>query len=175
MVDILSNAVRQIVEVVQLRRSETATPMRPLGVFLLTGTDGTEAIHIARAVAESAFGNSGPVLRFEMSEYKEKYLITKLIGPPPAMVGYGAPGLLTESVRLRPQQVILLERIEEAHADAQNILVAIAEQGSIVDNFGHHVDFRATILLMTIGAGVRPQSVILSDLFNLLDGLIDCG
>ena len=110
-----------------------------------------------------------------MSEYNEKYLITNLIGPPPAMVGYGPPGLLTESVRLNPNRVILLEGIDQAHMDAQRIVLAIAEQGSLFDNLGRQIDFRGTILLMTIGGGVQPQSVILPDLFDLLDGLIDCG
>jgi ATP-dependent Clp protease ATP-binding subunit ClpC len=175
MVDILANAVRVIIEVVQRRHSETMSPMRPLGLFLLTGADGAGAIHIAQDVAETALGDSGAILRFEMSEYKEKYLITNLIGPPPAMVGYGPPGLLTESVRLNPNCVILLEGIDQAHLDAQWILLEIAKRGSIFDNFGRQVDFRGTILLMTIGAGVTPQSVILPDLFDLLDGLIDCG
>jgi ATP-dependent Clp protease ATP-binding subunit ClpC len=175
MVDILANAVQHIVEVVQLRRSETASPMRPVAFFLLTGADGAEAIYIARAVAESAFENSGAVLWLEMSGYKERYLITTLIGPPPAMVGYGPPGVLTESVRLNPNRVILLEGIDQAHIDAQVILLEIAQRGALFDNFGRQIDFRGTILLMTIGAGVRPQSVILPDLLDLLDGLVDCG
>jgi ATP-dependent Clp protease ATP-binding subunit ClpA len=174
MVDILANAVRLIIEVVRQRRSETGRLIRPLGLFLLTGPNDAEAIHIARVVAESAFGDSGAVLRFEMSEYKEKYLITKLIGPPPAMVGFGPPGLLTEMIRLNPDRVILLEGIEQAHMDAQIIVLEIAQRGSLVDNFGRQVDFRETVLLMTIGAGVPSQSVILPDLFDLLDGSIDC-
>jgi ATP-dependent Clp protease ATP-binding subunit ClpC len=98
-----------------------------------------------------------------------------LVGSPPGIVGYGPPGLLIESVRLRPRQVILLERIEEAHTDAQNMLLAIAEQGSLFDNFGRQIDFRGTVILMTTAGGVPPQSVILPDLLNLLDGLINCG
>src|SRR5271165_2574440 len=163
MVDILAKAARLITEVVKRRRSEPERPMRPLGLFLLTGPESTEAIHIARVVAESALGDSEAVLRFEMSEYKEKYLITKLIGPPPAMVGFGPPGLLTETIRLNPERVIFLEGIEQAHLDAQRILLEIAQRGSLFDNYGRQVDFRATILLMTIGGGVPPRSVILPD------------
>jgi ATP-dependent Clp protease ATP-binding subunit ClpC len=175
MVDILENAARLITEVVRRRRSDTGRPMRPLGLFLLTGPDGAAANHIAAVVAESVLGDSGAVLRFEMSQFKEKYLITKLIGPPPAMVGFGPPGLLTEAIRLNPEQVVLLERIEEAHTDAQNMLLAIAEQGSLFDSFGRHVDFRGAVLLMTTAKGIPPQNVILPDLFGLLDGLIECG
>ena len=175
MLDIVENAARLITEVVQRRRSETGRPMQPLGLFLLTGPDGAAANHIARVVAESALGDSAVVLRFEMSEFKEKYLITKLIGPPPAMVGFGPPGLLTEAIRLNPEHVVLLERIEEAHPDAQRILLEIAQRGSLFDNYGRHVDFRGTVLLMTIAKGVPPQNVILPDLFGLLDGLIECG
>jgi ATP-dependent Clp protease ATP-binding subunit ClpC len=175
MVDILENTARLITEVVQRRRSGTGRPTRPLGLFLLTGPDGAAANHIARVVAESVLGDSGVVLRFDMSEFKEKYLITKMIGPPPAMMGFGPPGLLTEAIRLNPEQVVLLERIEEAHTDAQNMVLGIAEQGSLVDSFGRHIDFGRTVLLMTIAKGVRPQNVILPDLFGLLDDLIECG
>jgi ATP-dependent Clp protease ATP-binding subunit ClpA len=91
-----------------------------------------------------------------MAEYQEKYQISYLIGPPPGIVGYGPPGLLPESVRLNPDQVILLERIEEAHTDAQRILLDLAERGIVMDNYGRDVDYRSTVLLTTTAAGVVP-------------------
>jgi ATP-dependent Clp protease ATP-binding subunit ClpC len=166
---------RRITEFVRRRRAEPQRPNRPLGLFLLAGPGGAGAIQVARAVAESTFGDSGAILRFDMAEYQEKYQISDLIGPPPGIVGYGAPGLLPESVRLNPDQIILLERIEEAHTDAQRILLDIAERGIVMDNYGRDVDYRSTVLLITTAAGVVPQDVILPELFELLDDVIDCG
>lgn len=175
MTEILDNAAGLITQVVRSRQYESGRHMRPLGLFLLSGPDSARAIHIARVVAQSVFGDSEAVIRFEMSDYKEKYLICKLVGSPPAIVGYGPPGLLIEPVRLSPQQVILLEMIEEAHTDAQNMLLAIAKQSFLVDNLSRQVNFRGVVILMTTEGGVPPQSVILPDLFDLLDCVIDCG
>jgi hypothetical protein len=110
-----------------------------------------------------------------MAGYKERHQVGLLVGPPPAMVGYGPPGHLPEPVRLRPDQVVLLERIEQAHADAQNLLLHIAERGPFIDNHGRDVDFRKTTILLTTDAGVAPREVIRPELFVLLDDVIDFG
>jgi ATP-dependent Clp protease ATP-binding subunit ClpA len=167
------DAIRRIAGVVRRRRAGPRRPNRPLGRFLPIGPAEGVAIPIARRVAEALYGDPDALLRFDTAGYKDGRRIGLLVGPPPDFLGYGPPGLLIEPVRLRPEQVVLLDRIEKAHADAQNMLLQIAEEGSLCDNYGRHVDFRGTIVLVTTSAGVPTQGVIRPELFGLLDDVID--
>ncbi len=171
--DLTEAAARRISEVVLRRRAEPRRPSRPLGLFLLAGAGETVAAIVARAVAESVLGDSRAILRFDMAEYGEKCRITDLVGPPPGIVGYGPPGLLTEPIRLDPDRVVLLERIDRAHPDAQNMLHQIAEEGSLVEARGRIVDFGRAVLLLTTGAGVCVERVLKPELLGLLDGVIN--
>ena len=168
-------AIRRIDEIVRRRLAGAERPLQPLGFFLLAGPTEGEAIRVARGVAEALYSDPTALLRFDMAEYQEKRQIGLLVGPPPGIVGYGPPGQLPEPVRLRPEQVVLLERIEQAHADAQNVLLNIAEQAPFIDNFGREVSFRKALIMLTTEAGVVPREVIRPELFALLDDVIDFG
>ncbi len=171
----VDEAIRRIDEIVRRRLAGPERPLQPLGFFLLAGPTEGEAIRVAEGVAESLYGEPTALLRFDMAEYREKRQIGLLVGAPPGIVGYGPPGHLPEPVRFHPEQVVLLERIERAHADAQNVLLSIAEQAQFIDNFGREVSFRKALILLTTEAGVVPREVIRPDLFILLDDVIDFG
>lgn len=148
-----------------LRRSRTGLkdPNRPIGTFLFIGPTGCGKTLLSKALAKIVFGQEEALLQFDMSEYMEKYNVSRLIGSPPGYVGYEEGGQLTESVRRKPYCVILLDEIEKAHYDVFNMLLQIMEEGHLTDAFGRHVDFKNTILIMTsnIGAEVIKNKVSL--------------
>jgi len=140
-----------------VRRSRTGLKdtNKPIGSFVFIGPTGVGKSYLAGVLAEYLFGNEDAIIRIDMSEFMEKFSVSRLIGAPPGYVGYQEGGELTEKVRRRPYSVILLDEIEKAHPDVFNILLQVLDNGRLTDNLGHTVDFRNTILIMTSNAGSR--------------------
>ncbi|GAK01033.1 LOW QUALITY PROTEIN: ATP-dependent Clp protease, ATP-binding subunit ClpC [Geomicrobium sp. JCM 19055] len=160
MEDILHNrvvgqdeAVVAISKAVRRARAGLKIPKRPIGSFIFLGPTGVGKTELARAVAETLFGDEDAVLRVDMSEYMEKYSTSRLVGSPPGYVGYDEGGQLTEKVRQKPYSVILLDEIEKAHPDVFNILLQVLEDGHLTDSKGRKVDFRNTAIIMTSNVG----------------------
>lgn len=128
-------------------------PKRPIGSFIFLGPTGVGKTELARALAESIFGDEEAMIRIDMSEYMEKHSTSRLVGSPPGYVGYEEGGQLTEKVRRKPYSVVLLDEIEKAHPDVFNILLQVLEDGRLTDSKGRTVDFRNTILIMTSNVG----------------------
>ncbi|WP_448376244.1 ATP-dependent Clp protease ATP-binding subunit [Fervidobacterium sp.] len=146
-------AIGAIARAIRRARSGIKDPRRPVGVFLFLGPTGVGKTELAKALAEYLFGDEKALLRFDMSEYMEKFSVSRLIGAPPGYVGYEEGGELTERVRRRPYSVILFDEIEKADPDVFNILLQIMDDGRLTDSQGHIVDFRNTIIIMTSNIG----------------------
>jgi len=146
-------AVRAIARSIRRARSGLKDPRRPVGVFLFLGPTGVGKTELAKTLAEYLFGDEKALIRFDMSEYMEKFSVSRLIGAPPGYVGYEEGGALTERVRRRPFSVILFDEIEKAHPDVFNLLLQIMDDGRLTDSQGHVVDFRNTIIIMTSNIG----------------------
>jgi ATP-dependent Clp protease ATP-binding subunit ClpA len=128
-------------------------PRRPIGSFLFLGPTGVGKTELARALAEYLFDDDAAMVRIDMSEYMEKFAVSRLVGAPPGYVGYEEGGQLTEAIRRRPYQVVLLDEIEKAHPDVFNILLQVLDDGRLTDGQGRTVDFRNTVLIMTSNVG----------------------
>ncbi|ABR29904.1 Clp protease ClpX [Thermosipho melanesiensis] len=146
-------AVKAIARSIRRARSGLKDPRRPVGVFLFLGPTGVGKTELAKTLAEYLFGDEKALIRFDMSEYMEKFSVSRLIGAPPGYVGYEEGGTLTEKVRRRPFSVILFDEIEKAHPDVFNLLLQIMDDGRLTDSQGHVVDFRNTIIIMTSNIG----------------------
>ncbi len=146
-------AINAIARAIRRARSGLKDPRRPVGAFLFLGPTGVGKTELAKALAEYLFGDEKSLIRFDMSEYMEKFSVSRLIGAPPGYVGYEEGGALTEKVRRRPFSVILFDEIEKAHPDVFNILLQIMDDGRLTDSQGHIVDFRNTIVIMTSNIG----------------------
>ncbi len=142
-------AVAAVSRIVRQHRAGLADPRRPQGSFLFLGPTGVGKTELAKALAEFLYGDEGAVTRIDMSEYMEKFAVTRLIGAPPGYVGYEEGGQLTEAVRRKPYSVILLDEIEKAHPDVFNALLQVLDDGRLTDSHGRTVDFRHSILIMT--------------------------
>ncbi len=149
------DALVSIARSVRRARAGVKEPRRPIGSFLFLGPTGVGKTLLARALAEFMFGDEEALVQLDMSEYMEKFNISRLVGAPPGYVGYEEGGQLTEKVRRRPYSVILLDEIEKAHPDVFNILLQILEEGRLTDSFGRRVDFRNTVLIMTSNVGAE--------------------
>jgi ATP-dependent Clp protease ATP-binding subunit ClpC len=147
-------AIRAIAHAVRRSRSGLRNPRRPIGNFIFMGPTGVGKTLLARALAEFMFGDSEAIVQIDMSEYSEKFNVSRLVGAPPGYVGYEEGGQLTEKVRRRPYSVVLLDEIEKAHPEVFNVLLQVMEEGRLTDSFGRRVDFRNTILIMTSNIGV---------------------
>jgi ATP-dependent Clp protease ATP-binding subunit ClpC len=130
-------------------------PKKPIGTFIFLGPTGVGKTELARALARHMFDSEEALIRIDMSEYMEKFTVSRLIGAPPGYVGYEEGGQLTERVRRKPYSVILLDEIEKAHPDIYNILLQVLDDGQLTDGLGRKVDFKNTLIIMTSNIGVR--------------------
>jgi ATP-dependent Clp protease ATP-binding subunit ClpC len=146
-------AVSAICKALRRSRADLKDPKRPIGTFLLLGPTGVGKTLLARTLAENMFGDAKSLIHLDMSEYMEKFNVSRLIGSPPGYVGYEEGGQLTEKVRRNPYSVVLFDEIEKAHPDVWNLLLQILEDGKLTDNMGRVVNFRNTIILMTSNVG----------------------
>jgi ATP-dependent Clp protease ATP-binding subunit ClpC len=146
-------AVSAICKALRRSRADLKDPRRPIGTFLLLGPTGVGKTLLAKTLAEEMFGDSKSLVHLDMSEYMEKFNVSRLIGSPPGYVGYEEGGQLTEKVRRNPYSVVLFDEIEKAHPDVWNVLLQILEEGKLTDNVGRVVNFRNTIVLMTSNVG----------------------
>ena len=147
------DAVSAICKALRRSRADLKDPKRPIGTFLLLGPTGVGKTLLARTLAENMFGDAKSLIHLDMSEYMEKFNVSRLIGSPPGYVGYEEGGQLTEKVRRNPYSVVLFDEIEKAHPDVWNLLLQILEDGKLTDNVGRIVNFRNTIILMTSNVG----------------------
>lgn len=166
-------AVIAISKAVRRARVGLKDPKRPIGSFIFLGPTGVGKTELARALAESMFGDEDAMIRIDMSEYMEKHSTSRLVGSPPGYVGYEEGGQLTEKVRRKPYSVVLLDEIEKAHPDVFNILLQVLEDGRLTDSKGRTVDFRNTVLIMTsnVGASALKRNKYVG--FNIQDGEAD--
>ncbi|OUQ90171.1 ATP-dependent Clp protease ATP-binding subunit ClpC [Brevibacillus brevis] len=146
-------AVRSISRAIRRARAGLKDPKRPIGSFIFLGPTGVGKTELARAVAETLFGDEDAMIRVDMSEYMEKHSTARLVGAPPGYVGFDEGGQLTEKVRRKPYSVILLDEIEKAHPDVFNILLQVLDDGRLTDSKGRTVDFRNTVVIMTSNVG----------------------
>ncbi|ABX44166.1 ATP-dependent chaperone ClpB [Lachnoclostridium phytofermentans] len=157
--------VRRVADALLRSKAGIKDPSKPIGSFLFLGPTGVGKTELAKALAESLFDNEQNIVRIDMSEYMEKYSVSRLIGAPPGYVGYDEGGQLTEAVRRKPYSVVLFDEIEKAHPDVFNILLQVLDDGRITDSTGRTVDFKNTILIMTSNIGST----------YLLDGIDETG
>lgn len=148
-------AIKIVSQAVRRCRTGLKDPRRPMGSFVFLGPTGVGKTELARALAEFLFGNEEAVIAVDMSEFMEKFAVSRLIGAPPGYVGYEEGGQLTEHVRRKPYSVVLLDEIEKAHPDVFNILLQVLDEGKLTDNLGHTVNFKNTIIIMTSNIGAR--------------------
>jgi len=148
-------AVVKITKAIQRNRVGLKDPKKPIGTFIFLGPSGVGKTETAKALARFLFDTEDALVRIDMSEYMEKFTVSRLIGAPPGYVGYEEGGLLTEKVRRKPYAVVLLDEIEKAHPDIYNILLQVLDEGQLTDGLGRKVDFKNTIIIMTSNIGVR--------------------
>ncbi|NDV61175.1 ATP-dependent Clp protease ATP-binding subunit [Puniceicoccales bacterium CK1056] len=144
-----------IAKALRRSRADLKDPRRPIGSFLFMGPTGVGKTHLAKTLAESIFGDQDAIVQIDMSEYMEKFSVSRLIGSPPGYVGYDEGGQLTETVRRKPYCVVLFDEIEKAHPDVVQILLQVLEEGRLTDSLGRTVDFRNTIIIMTSNVGAH--------------------
>ena len=148
-------AILKVVKAIQRNRVGLKDPKKPIGTFIFLGPTGVGKTELARALARYMFDSEDSLIRIDMSEYMEKFTVSRLIGAPPGYVGYEEGGQLTEKVRRKPYSVILLDEIEKAHPDIYNILLQVLDDGQLTDGLGRKVDFKNTLIIMTSNIGVR--------------------
>jgi ATP-dependent Clp protease ATP-binding subunit ClpC len=148
-------AIRAIARSIRRSRAGLKDPRRPIGSFIFSGPTGVGKTELARALAKFLFADESALIRVDMSEYMEKFSVSRLIGAPPGYVGYEDSGTLTKAVRRKPYSVILLDEIEKAHPDVFNILLQVLDEGHLTDNYGRVIDFKNTVVIMTSNVGAR--------------------
>ena len=148
-------AVDAVVKAIQRNRVGLKDPNRPIGAFLFVGPTGVGKTHLAKLLSEAMFDSKDALLRIDMSEFMEKFTVSRLVGAPPGYVGYEEGGQLTEKVRRKPYAVILLDEIEKAHPDVFNLLLQVMDEGRLTDSLGRMINFKNTVLIMTSNVGTR--------------------
>ena len=172
-------AVKKVADAIIRSRAGIANPNQPIGSFLFLGPTGVGKTELAKALAEALFDDEHNMVRIDMSEYMEKFSVSRLIGAPPGYVGYEEGGQLTEAVRRKPYSVILLDEIEKAHPDVFNILLQVLDDGRITDSQGRTVDFKNTIIILTsnLGSsylleGIKEDGTISEEAISEVDSLL---
>jgi ATP-dependent Clp protease ATP-binding subunit ClpC len=150
-------AITVISRAIRRSRAGLKDPRRPIGSFVFSGPTGVGKTELARALARFLFADANALIRVDMSEYMEKFSVSRLIGAPPGYVGYEDSGALTKQVRRRPYSVVLLDEIEKAHPDVFNILLQVLDEGHLTDNYGRVIDFKNTVVIMTSNVGARDM------------------
>ena len=145
----------KLTKAIRRTRAGLKDPRRPIGSFIFLGPTGVGKTEMAKALARYLFDTEDALIRIDMSEYMEKFAVSRLVGAPPGYVGYEEGGQLTEKVRRKPYSVVLLDEIEKAHPDVFNILLQVLDDGILTDSLGRRVDFKNTILIMTSNIGTR--------------------
>jgi ATP-dependent Clp protease ATP-binding subunit ClpC len=148
-------AIQAIARAIRRSRAGLKDPRRPIGCFIFSGPTGVGKTELARALARFLFADDQALIRVDMSEYMEKFSVSRLIGAPPGYVGYEDSGTLTKAVRRKPYSVVLLDEIEKAHPDVFNILLQVLDEGRLTDNYGRVIDFKNTVVIMTSNVGAR--------------------
>ena len=148
-------AVDKTVKAIQRNRIGLKDPNRPVGSFIFLGPTGVGKTYLAKTLAKEMFGSADALIRVDMSEYMDKYSVSRLNGAPPGYVGYDEGGQLTEQVRRKPYSIVLFDEIEKAHPDVFNMLLQVLDEGRLTDSTGRHIDFRNTVIIMTSNAGTR--------------------
>lgn len=166
-------AVTSISKAIRRARAGLKDPKRPIGSFIFLGPTGVGKTELAKALAESMFGDEDAMIRIDMSEYMERHTTSRLVGSPPGYVGYEEGGQLTEKVRRKPYSVVLLDEIEKAHPEVFNILLQVLEDGHLTDSKGRRVDFRNTVIIMTSNVGAQELKYNKYVGFNLEDSKTD--
>src|SRR5262249_7417438 len=167
------DAVTIVSKAIRRSRADIKDPNRPIGAFLFLGPTGVGKTLLGKQLAINMFGGEDALIQIDMSEYMEKFAVSRIMGSPPGYVGYEEGGQLTERIRQRPYAVVLFDEVEKAHPDVMNILLQILEEGRLTDAFGRKIDFRNTIIIMTSNLGaelIRRSSEVG---FNVQEGLID--
>ncbi len=149
------DAIKKVVKAIQRNRIGLKDPDKPIGVFMFLGPTGVGKTHLAKKLAEYLFDSTDSLIRMDMSEFMEKFTVSRLVGAPPGYVGYEEGGQLTEKVRRKPYSVVLFDEIEKAHPDVFNMLLQVMDEGRLTDSLGRKIDFKNTILIMTSNVGSR--------------------
>ncbi|MBP3889712.1 MAG: ATP-dependent Clp protease ATP-binding subunit, partial [Muribaculaceae bacterium] len=148
-------AINTLVKAIRRNRVGLKDPKKPIGTFLFLGPTGVGKTHLAKKLAEMLFDSADTLIRIDMSEYMEKFTVSRLVGAPPGYVGYEEGGQLTEKVRRHPYSIVLLDEIEKAHPDVFNLLLQVMDEGHLTDSLGRKIDFKNTVLIMTSNIGSR--------------------
>ena len=168
------DAIDKLVSAIQRSRIGLKDPNRPIGTFMFLGPTGVGKTYLAKKLAEHMFGSADALIRIDMSEYMEKFTVSRLVGAPPGYVGYEEGGMLTERVRRKPYSIVLLDEIEKAHPDVFNILLQVMDDGRLTDSNGRTVDFRNTVVIMTSNVGTRQLKDFGRGVgFSAMEGLND--
>ena len=172
-------AVEKVTEAILRSRAGIQDPDRPIGSFLFLGPTGVGKTELAKALAQTLFDDERNMVRIDMTEYMEKYSVSRLVGAPPGYVGYEEGGQLTEAVRRHPYSVVLFDEVEKAHPDVFNILLQVLDDGRITDSQGRTVDFKNTIIILTsnlgsnyILEGINEKGEISGEARTMVDGLL---
>ena len=166
------DAVTAVANAIRRSRAGLSDPNRPIGSFLFLGPTGVGKTELARALAEYLFDDDKSMIRIDMSEYMEKFAVSRLVGAPPGYVGYEEGGQLTEAVRRRPYSVVLLDEIEKAHPDVFNLLLQVLDDGRLTDGQGRTVDFTNSVLIMTSNLPGEPVDYFRPEFVNRIDEII---
>ena len=150
-------AVDKIVKAIQRNRAGLKDPEKPIGSFIFLGPTGVGKTQLAKELAKYLFDSESALIRIDMSEYMEKFAVSRLVGAPPGYIGYEEGGQLTEKVRRKPYSIILLDEIEKAHPDVFNLLLQAMDDGQITDSLGRKVNFKNTVIIMTSNVGTRRK------------------
>ena len=148
-------AIEKLVKAILRSRVGLKDPNKPIGTFMFLGPTGVGKTHLAKELAKYMFGSSDALIRIDMSEFMEKFTVSRLVGAPPGYVGYEEGGQLTEKVRRKPYSIVLLDEIEKAHPDVFNLLLQVMDEGRLTDSYGRMVDFKNTVVIMTSNIGTR--------------------